>query len=419
MASSNVPSIEPDGGRPFRLAIVAPLPVQYNVPFFRALAQVRSVESEVLYGSLAHVTETFDPDFGISYAWDVPMLEGYRYRHVKTIRPNDVGSGFTLASPALFRELTPEKFDAALIYGWGDWYSRSALLSCAIRKLPYILTGDATPLYTDTPIKGALKHYLVSTVVRRASACLYVGSLQRVYFERLGVPSDRLFFHPWTIDNELFSKYASFDSERKNKLRADFGLPLDIPLVCFSGKLIRRKRPADLLRAVAELNARGIECGVVYIGEGELKPLLAAISLREELKHVYFLGFVNQSTLPKVLSACDVFCLPSEKDPRATVVAEAMAAGLPVVISHKVGLWGFGDLVMEGKTGFVYTAGQIDELTAKLRKLLEEDRLRQKMAKAAFARMFTWTVDKRVEGLLQAVERIRQDRQNALARSPS
>jgi glycosyltransferase involved in cell wall biosynthesis len=396
-----------DSKRPFRLAIVAPLPVQYNAPLFQRLAREPDIEAEVLYGTLAHVSKTYDPGFGIEYAWDIPLVEGYRYRKIPTLKETTLDRGLALLSPVLLKELRPSKYDAALIYGWGDWFSRSALAACLLNGLPYLITGDATPVYPDSPLKGALKHVVLSYILRKSAACLYVGTLQRVYFERLGVPSERLFFHPWTVDNERFFKAVALTQEQKNKLRADLGLPMDLPLVAFCGKLIKRKRPLDLLSAVVRLRNEGIESGIVFVGEGELKPLLVAAALREGLSDVYFMGFVNQSQLPNVLAACDVFCLPSEKDPRATVVAEAMATGLPVVISHKVGLWGFGDLVSEGETGLVYYAGDLDGLTDKLRTLITDTKLRRRMAIKALQRMRTWGLEERVAGLKQAVEFLR------------
>lgn len=393
----------PASERPFRLAIVAPLPVQYNSPFFSRLAQEPGIEPTVLYGTLAHTYESYDEGFGISYSWDIPLLEGYPYKVIPTIEKTDHDFGVALISPRLLFELRRSRYDGALIYGWGDWFSRSALFACIVNRVPFFLTGDATPLYPERPFVGGLKHFLLARLVRLAAGCLYVGSLQRIYFERLGVESSRLFFHPYAVDNDRFFAAATTDGAKKNKLRADFGLPPDIPLIAFCGKFIRRKRPADVLIALRNLRDEGIECGAVFIGEGELLPLLESIATREELSDVYFPGFVNQSELPRALAACDILVLPSEKDPRATVVAEAMATGLPVVISHRVGLWGYGDIVSEGETGFVFDCGDIDRLTADLRRLVTDEKLRTRMGRAAIERMKTWGMEERIEGVRRAV----------------
>ncbi len=387
----------------FRLAVAAPLPVQYNSPFFSRLAREPGIELTVLYGTLAHTYESFDEGFGISYSWDIPLLEGYSYKKVPTLRRTEKDHGWELISPHLLSELKPSRYDAVLIYGWGDWFSRCAILSCILNGVPFFVTGDATPIFPESPVRGALKHLLLAWLLRRADACLYFGSLQRVFYERLGVPEDRLIHHPYAVDNDRFFEASTTDPAKKNKLRADLGLPPDIPLVAFCGKFIKRKRPLDLLEAMAELQKKGVECGAVFIGEGELRPLLDSMVTRLELQDIYFPGFVNQSLLPQMLAACDVLVLPSEKDPRATVVAEAMASGLPVVISHRVGLWGFGDIVVEEKTGFVYRCGDVEGLASTLEKLLVDGGLRVRMARAALEKMKTWGMEERVKGVTDAI----------------
>jgi glycosyltransferase involved in cell wall biosynthesis len=394
----------PTEQRPFRLAIVAPLPVQYNSPFFARLAEEPDIEPVVLYGTLAHTYESFDEGFGISYSWDIPLLEGYRYKIIPTLKKTDQDHGPALISPRLIFELRRSNYDGALIYGWGDWFSRTALLACIVNRLPFFITGDATPLYPERPLRGSLKHFFQACLVRQAAGCLYLGSLQRVYFERLGVDESKLFFHPYAVDNDRFFAAATNDRAQKNKLRADFGLPPDIPLIVFCGKFIKRKRPMDVLSALSALQSKGIECGAVFIGGGQLEPLLESVVTREDLKDVYFLGFVNQSQLPNALAACDVLVLPSDKDPRATVVAEAMATGLPVVISHRVGLWGYGDIVIEGETGFVFSCRDVNRLTSDLEKLVTDEDLRVRMGSAALERMKTWGMAERVEGIRKAIE---------------
>lgn len=394
------------GDRPFRLAIVAPLPVQYHAPFFSRLAQEPGIESTVLYGTLAHTQETYDKGFGISYSWDIPLLRGYRYKRVPTIKKTSQDHGPALISPRLLLELRRSNYDGALIYGWGDWFSRSALVACTINKVPFFLTGDASPLDSAGALKGALEHFLQTLLVRMAAGCLYTGTLQRVYFERLGVPDSNLFLHPLTIDNDRFFAAAAPAKAEKNELRADFGLPPDIPLIVFCGKLLRHKRPMDVLEALRNLQDQRVECGAVFIGDGELKPLLESVVVREGLDEVYFLGFVNQSVLPKAIAACDVLVLPSEEEPRGMVTSEAMATGLPVVISHRVGQWGYGDIVVEGRTGFVFNCGDTAQLAAYLKELVTDEKLRVRMGSAALERMKSWGLAERVEGIKQAIESI-------------
>lgn len=394
--------------RPIRLAGVTALPVQYDAPFFRELAKRPEVDLTVLYGTLLGVDDAYDPEMGINFSWDIPLLDGYDYEVVGTIREPEQADGWELFSTAVFRELSPARFDAALIYGWGSWYNRCAIAACMAKRIPFFLTGDATPIYAEPPLRGALKHLFVGEVVKRAAGCLYLGTLQRIYFERLGVPAEKLFFHPYVVENERFFAAADQGDEKKREIRAELGLPNETPLVAFVGKLIPRKRPGDLLTAISMLQKKGVECGVVFIGEGELRKQLEERVDREKIKNVCFTGFFNQTRIPEVVAACDVFALPSAHDPRGTATNEAMAAGLPAVISHQVGIWGFGDIVEPGTTGMVHYTGDVDSLAYEcLEPLLTDEKLRRKMGEAARIRMETWGLTERVEGVIEALNSLK------------
>lgn len=408
---------ERTAGRKYRLAAATALPVQYNAPFFRELAGHPEVDLTVLYGTLLGAEEAMDAELGLSLSWDVPLLDGYDYKVVGTARPPEVASGWRLFSPQVYREISNGAYDALLLFGWGSWFDRCALGAAWRRRIPYFLTGDATPIFPEGPFEGAAKHIVVGAIARRAAGCMYAGTLQRIYYERLGVPSDRLFFHPWTIDNERFFAAASVAREHRDEIRDEFDFPHDMPLIVFVGKLIQRKRPGDLLEAVRRIQERGIECGLVYVGTGELREELEKSAALDGVKNVYFPGFLNQARLPEILSACDIFSLPSEHDPRGTVTNEAMAAGLPVVVSHRVGVWGFGDIVKPGVTGMIHYAGDVDALTDEcLEPLLIDAELRSRMGKAARERLDTWGIPERVDGMVEALHSLTLDRESRGAR---
>ena len=94
----------------------------------------------------------------------------------------------------------------------------------------------------------------------------------------------------------------------------------------------------DLLRAFRQ-HREGTEAraALAFVGAGPERERLTAFVERHEVPDVYFLGFWNQSELPRIYGACDVFVLPSENESWGLVVNEAMCAGLPVVVSEEVG----------------------------------------------------------------------------------
>ena len=101
-----------------------------------------------------------------------------------------------------------------------------------------------------------------------------------------------------------------------------------------------------------------------------------------------FTGFVNQSELPALYAASDVFVLPSEDEPWGLAVNEAMCAGLPVVVSREVGC--VPDLVRDGVNGYTPAAGDVDGLARALRRLIEDEDLRRRQGQASLARILQW-----------------------------
>ena len=104
---------------------------------------------------------------------------------------------------------------------------------------------------------------------------------------------------------------------------------------------------------------------VVMAGSGELEQELRAFCEQHALDNVVFTGFVNQSELPALYAASDIFVLPSEHEPWGLAVNEAMCAGLPVVVSREVGC--ALDLVQDGVNGYTPAAGDIEGLALRSR----------------------------------------------------
>src|SRR5208283_4321544 len=115
----------------------------------------------------------------------------------------------------------------------------------------------------------------------------------------------------------------------KAEVRKRYGIPIDRPTIVYAAKFTRRKRPLDLLEAARRLNKRTTQAfTVAMIGSGELEQELRKFCSAHLLDNVVFTGFVNQSELPRLYAAADIFVLPSEQEPWGLAVNEAMCASL-------------------------------------------------------------------------------------------
>ena len=143
------------------------------------------------------------------------------------------------------------------------------------------------------------------------------------------------------------------------------------------------------LRAAARLKDRGIRFHVVMVGSGEMAAELVDLAARLGLENVHFHGFANQSALPQIYGAADVFVLPSENEPWGLAVNEAMCAGLPIVASAEVGC--VADLVQPHVNGQTFAAGDVEGLANALHPILVDMETRQRMSAASRAIISRWS----------------------------
>jgi glycosyltransferase involved in cell wall biosynthesis len=230
-------------------------------------------------------------------------------------------------------------------------------------------------------LRNALRRRLIGAYYRRLDGALAIGSANHAFYREMGVPEERIFRVPYTVDNARFTAASRLSHAERRELRAGFGVRDDRPIVLYAAKFQRRKHPDDLLRAAGVLNREGVSFHVVMIGSGEMETELRVLAGDLGLSNVHFTGFVNQEAMPRVYAACDIFVLPSENEPWGLAVNEAMCAGLPIVASSEIGC--FPDLVHDRRNGRAFPARDVAALADVLRALLAHPGLRQQMGEAS------------------------------------
>src|SRR6185436_19943659 len=174
------------------------------------------------------------------------------------------------------------------------------------------------------------------------SGFMVSGMLNADYYRHYGGDPHRFFLLPWAIDNERFITESAFEPGEREAMRAAAGIRPDEMAIVFSAKLVARKDPMTLLRAVDAMRHRN-RAAVIFLGHGEMRDELESFA-KERGLHVHFAGFINQRDLPKHYAMADVFVLPSSYEPRGAVINEAMACGLPVIVTDRCG--SLGDIVL-------------------------------------------------------------------------
>lgn len=230
---------------------------------------------------------------------------------------------------------------------------------------------------------------------------LAIGSANHAFYRAMGVPENRIFSVPYTVDNARFAAASRLSAPERAERRRFLGAPDDRPIVLYAAKFQDRKRPGDLVRAAAELERSGACFHLAMVGSGELEPQLRRLAADLGLAGVSFPGFVNQSGLPALYGASDVFVLASQNEPWGLAINEAMCAGLPIVTTDAVGA--AADLVRDGVNGAVIPAGDVAALAGALAPMLRDADARRRMGAASADIIARWSYAECLAGLRQAL----------------
>ncbi|KHG08972.1 GDP-mannose-dependent alpha-mannosyltransferase [Gossypium arboreum] len=197
------------------------------------------------------------------------------------------------------------------------------------------------------------------------------------------------------VDSESFHpRYRSHEM----RLRLSNGEP-ERPLIIHVGRLGVEKS-LDFLKSVMD---RLPEARIAFIGDGpyreDLEKLFSGMP-------VVFTGMLQGEELSQAYASGDIFVMPSESETLGLVVLEAMSSGIPVVGARAGGIPDIIPADQEGKTGFLFNPGDLDDCLTKLGPLLQNKEMRETIGKAARQEMekYDWRA---------ATKKIRNEQYNA------
>ena len=187
------------------------------------------------------------------------------------------------------------------------------------------------------------------------------------------MPAHQIVMARHFVDNERFAKAADSLRGERHRIRAASGVRESALCVLFAGKLEAKKRVTDVLEALQIADDLGIDVHGLVVGTGaemtNARRMVASLDLP-----VTFTGFLNQTEMPRSYVAADVVVLPSDYgETWGLVINEAMATGLPAIVSNRVGC--AGDLVVDGETGAVTPFGEPSAIARKARWARKKSRL--------------------------------------------
>jgi glycosyltransferase involved in cell wall biosynthesis len=245
---------------------------------------------------------------------------------------------------AIWKQLNRHNAHVVLVPGYYTIAGLAAALWGKVKGRRTVLMTESTEEdHVRNGFKEGLKGLLIRFLFEWAIAG---GQPHRRYLQRLGFPGDRIASFYDVVDNEFFSQRSQ--AIRKHSQAADFDLPARYFL--YVGRLAEEKNLGGLLSAYLAYRQSGGDWPLVLVGDGpERRALEASAQASAYERDIYFAGLRSTAELPQYYAFAGCFVLPSTREPWGLVTNEAMAAGLPIIVSRRCGC--AEDLLVEGKNG--------------------------------------------------------------------
>jgi glycosyltransferase involved in cell wall biosynthesis len=292
------------------------------------------------------------------------------------------------------------------INGWSYGGCFAALEWCLEAKVPAVVMSDSTGLEAADNDRPARRRWWKEAVKRRVvalcGAALVAGRPHARYLSSLGMCPSAVFDGYDVVDNAHFAAGADRARAQAPALRRRLGLPERYVLT--AGRHVPVKNLDGLLEAYALFvrQTRAEPPWLVVLGDGPERARLQQRAAELRIAgRVRWPGHVGYADLPAHYGLAETFVLPSHAETWGLVVNEAMAAGLPVLVSDRCGC--AEDLVVPGRNGFTFAPGDTAALAGLLARLAASAETRARMGQAGRALVAAWSPERFAQGLARAV----------------
>jgi glycosyltransferase involved in cell wall biosynthesis len=329
---------------------------------------------------------------GVAYDWKT-QLEVFPGSIVSVIGEQQLEQvKFSQLLQRLYAVLSQVNPDVLAIAGYFRPAILAALLWSLWNRKPTILLSESKE--DDAP-RSWLQETFKSWLLKVYKAALVGGKPHKRYLIKLGMSADAIFLSYNVVGNEAF---------HPDKIRC-LPKPLNRPYFLTINRFIPKKNLLFLLCCYAAYRqkAGSHPWDLVLCGDGPLRPKIeqriTELSLQD---FVHLPGFLQQDELLPYFAHASCFIHASIQEQWGLVVNEAMAAGLPVLVSNRCGC--FEDLILEGVNGFGFDRENSQQLTDLMLTVTSGDVDMDKMGNAAFEHIQNFSPDHFAQGLVQAVE---------------
>ena len=285
----------------------------------------------------------------------------------------------------LFEYIQSNNIRAVILFGYRYLSYLRVIRNCRKSGIPVFVHNDSN-IHGErnlSPTKRAIKNRLYRWWIAQVSGVMSMGEYGDQFFLQYGVDPRRLYRVPWPMDREY---HNAVSEDRLQQFRQKFRLSSERRYLLYSGRLVPDKRVDLLIDAFPSIAARRPQWDLLVVGDGVLAGELRQRVPESIRQRVVWTGFLDGDEPALAYAAADALVLPSDREPWALVIEEAMSAGLAVVASDVVGA--AHELIEDKQSGRIFTAGSVGELMDALLDITDPQKLQwyQEQSQQALAR---------------------------------
>jgi len=375
-----------------RLVILTEIISPYRIPLFNALAEQGDISPHVIFLAETDPTlrqwQIYKDEIRFSYQ----VLSSWRRR---------VGSYNVLLNWGLGRALGSAQPDVIMCGGYNYLASWQSQFWARMRNVPFLLWSESTSY--DSRAGRPWVEFLKTEFLKNCAGFVVPGISSKEYLISRGHKERSIFTGRNAVDNNLFMLGAESARQNAAQVRAELNLPQNYFL--FVGRLVREKGVFDLLSAYARLDPKiRAVVALVFAGAGSERPQLEEQARLIMPGQVCFPGFVHRDQLAAYYGLAQMLILPSHTEPWGLVVNEAMACGLPVIVSRAAGC--AADLVRDSWNGKTVIPGDGVDLSRSMQYLASQPTLCQTMGARSAEHILHYSPASWCDGIATAVERV-------------
>lgn len=286
----------------------------------------------------------------------------------------------------LIKKLKSKKYDFVIINGYSNLCMLAAIVFCIARKIPFSIEIDTQLNIPSNPIKKFVKKVYLEFIFKYAYG-FPGGTRQKELFRYYGMDEGKINIMPMTVDTKWFSDKNKILKEDKENIKNRLKINNEI-IMLFIGRLVKVKNLELLLDAFKEIDNKDNKNALVIVGDGEKDDKLKTKCKSESISNVYFEGSKQVEEVVEYYAIADVFILPSYKEPWGLVINEALACGLPVIVSDSVGA--VDDLIKHAENGFIFKNNNLEQLIKYIKIILSDENVRKDMSEKSKNIISTW-----------------------------